>query len=115
MSLQTRLAALITAIGADYKQLRTWVTGSAAGDLTGLTTTNKTNIVSALNEVKAGSGGPAASETVAGIMEIATQAETTTGTDDARAITPLKFQQKMTTDLGVPDTDLVALYNTAKA
>lgn len=34
---------------------------------------------------------PAASETVAGIAEIATQAEVTTGTDDARIITPLKL------------------------
>jgi hypothetical protein len=36
-------------------------------------------------------GAAAASESVAGIVEIATAAETTTGTDDARAITPLKL------------------------
>jgi hypothetical protein len=34
---------------------------------------------------------PAASETVAGKIEIATAAETTTGTDDTRAITPAKL------------------------
>lgn len=34
---------------------------------------------------------PAASETVAGRIEIATQAETDTGTDDVRAVTPLKL------------------------
>jgi hypothetical protein len=34
---------------------------------------------------------PAASETTAGIAEIATQAETDTGSDDARFITPLKL------------------------
>lgn len=33
----------------------------------------------------------AASETVAGVIEIATQAETNTGTDDVRAVTPLKL------------------------
>lgn len=33
----------------------------------------------------------AASESVAGIIEIATQAETNTGTDDVRAVTPLKL------------------------
>ena len=33
---------------------------------------------------------PAASETVAGVLEIATQAETDTGTDDTRALTPAK-------------------------
>ncbi len=38
-----------------------------------------------------GSLSQAASETVAGIIEIATAAETTTGTDDTRAITPLKL------------------------
>jgi hypothetical protein len=36
-------------------------------------------------------GASAASESVAGIIEIATAAETTTGTDDALAITPLKL------------------------
>ena len=35
----------------------------------------------------------AASETVAGILEIATAAETTTGTDDTRAITPKKLTE----------------------
>lgn len=34
---------------------------------------------------------PAASETTAGIAEIATQAETDAGTDDARIVTPLKL------------------------
>lgn len=35
---------------------------------------------------------PAATETTAGRIEIATQAETDTGTDDVRAITPLKLK-----------------------
>jgi hypothetical protein len=34
---------------------------------------------------------PAATETVAGVAEIATQAETDAGTDDARIVTPLKL------------------------
>lgn len=38
-----------------------------------------------------GSSTPAASETTAGAIEIATQAETDTGTDDQRAVTPLKL------------------------
>lgn len=42
---------------------------------------------------------PAASETVQGIIEIATQAETDTGTDNARAVTPLKLK---TTPLTLP-------------
>ena len=36
-------------------------------------------------------GAPAATETVSGIAEIATQAETDTGTDDLRIVTPLKL------------------------
>lgn len=97
MSLQTRIADLITAVGTDMKQLRVWMTGSSSGNLTGLTTTVKTDLVSAINEVKAGNTGspPAASETVPGVIEIATQTETTTGTDDARAITPLKLAQRL--------------------
>lgn len=38
-----------------------------------------------------GTSAPAASETTAGIAEIATQAETDAGTDDARIITPAKL------------------------
>lgn len=39
----------------------------------------------------------AASETVAGVLEIATQSETNTGTDDVRAVTPLKLATYATT------------------
>lgn len=96
MSLQTRLSALITAIGADIKQHRIWITGSGTGDLTGLTTTDKTSLLAAVNELKAASGSPpAATETVAGVAEVATQTETNTGTDDARMVTPLKFQTRL--------------------
>ncbi len=38
-----------------------------------------------------GTSAPAASETTAGIAEIATQAETDAGTDDLRIVTPLKL------------------------
>lgn len=38
-----------------------------------------------------GTSAPAASETTAGVAEIATQTETNTGTDDARIVTPLKL------------------------
>jgi hypothetical protein len=97
VSLQVRLADLITAIGTDYKQLRTWLTGSSTGDLTGLTTTAKTSIVAAINEVKAGnSGAPAsATETVSGISTYATQTETNAGTVDLKAVSPLKLQTRL--------------------
>lgn len=97
MSLETRLSDLVTAIGTDIKQLRTWITGSSSGSLTGLTTTTKTDLISAINEVNAKptSGSPAdASTTVKGIIEIATLAEVTTGTDTVRAVTPEGVRQE---------------------
>lgn len=98
MSLQIRISDLITAIGTDIKQLRVWITGSATGNLTTLATTDKTSIIAAVNEVntKAGAGGAAASETTAGIAQIATNAEALAGTIDTDMVTPLKLQQKLT-------------------
>jgi hypothetical protein len=46
---------------------------------------------SSISWVGFGTSAPAASETTAGIAELATQAETDTGTDDARIVTPLKL------------------------
>ena len=46
---------------------------------------------STVSWVTFGTSAPAASETTAGIAELATQAETDTGTDDARIVTPLKL------------------------
>lgn len=111
MSLQTRLSDLITAIGTDYKQIRTWITGSSSGDINGLTTTDKTSLVNAINEVKAGATGspPDATETVKGVAELATQGETDTGTDDARIVTPLKLQTRMAAYAQPLDTDLTAI------
>lgn len=42
--------------------------------------------------VQFGVGASQATETLAGIMELATQAETDAGTDDTRAVTPLKLK-----------------------
>lgn len=96
MSLQTRLSDLITAVGTDIKQLRVFITGSSSGDLTGLTTTDKTSVVAAINEVKAGSAGapPDASSTVKGIVELADLTEVATGTDTVRAVTPAGVRQE---------------------
>lgn len=110
-SLATRLGDLITAVGTDIKQLRIYITGAAGGDLTGLTTTDKTSLVAAVNEVKASSSGapPDSSETVKGIIELATQTETNTGTDDVRAVTPLKFQTRLAAYAQPLDSDLTAI------
>jgi hypothetical protein len=96
VSLQTRIGDLITAIGTDYKQLRSWISGSSSGDLTGLTTTDKTSLVAAINEVDSNAGGtpPNASDTVAGVVELATLVEVATGTDVDRAVTPAGVRQE---------------------
>lgn len=101
MSLATRLADLATAVGTDIKQMRVWVTGSSSGNLTGLTTADKTSIVAAINEVQsevgaAGWSAVDASETVKGIVELATLAEVATGTDALRAVTVAGVRQERT-------------------
>jgi hypothetical protein len=100
MSLATRLSDLATAIATDIKQLRVWITGSSSGNLNGLTTTDKTSIVNALNEVNAkpsGTGGwnaVDASEATKGIVYLASLAEVATGTDVAKAVTAAGVRQE---------------------
>lgn len=96
LSLQVRLSDLITAVGTDIKQMRAWLTGSSSGNLTGLTTTTKTDIVAAINEVNAkpSAAPPSATTTVQGIIEIATLAEVATGTDTVRAVTAEGVRQE---------------------
>lgn len=96
MSLQLQIINLATAIATDYKQMRTWITGSSSGTLDALNTTTKASIIAAINEVntKAASGVPA-TETVAGIGEVASLAEMATGTDHSnRFATPAGVRQE---------------------
>ncbi len=98
MSLQNRLSDLITAVATDWKNTKVWIFGSLNGSLADLITTDKSSIVAAINEVKSTGGGgapPDASETVKGIAQIATQAETDTGTNDAKFVTPKKFSTRL--------------------
>lgn len=88
MSLVTQISSGLVRLATEAKSLRTLITGSATGDLTGLNTTVKTSLVAAINEVEAGGGVDPATETSQGIVEIATQAEANAGTDTARVITP---------------------------
>lgn len=96
LSLQVRISDLITSVGTDIKQLRTWITGSSSGNLTGLTTATKSDIVAAINEVNAkpSSVPPSATTTAQGIIEIATLAEVATGTDTVRAVTAEGVRQE---------------------
>lgn len=65
--------------------------GTSAGTSWRQTSINFTIGVGAVAWTAFGSGASAASETTAGIAEIATQGETDTGTDDLRMVTPLKL------------------------
>jgi hypothetical protein len=100
-SLATRISDLITAIGTDVKQLRVWLTGSSSGDLTGLTTADKTSVVNAVNEVKAG-----AQPLDADLTAIAAIATTAYG----RAFLALANQAGLQALLGL-DTDIALAAN----
>ncbi len=52
MSLTSNLLNLATTIGTQFKSIKTLINGNAA-DLSALTTTNKSNLVAAANELKA--------------------------------------------------------------
>lgn len=65
--------------------------GASAGASFRQTSVNFTLDSGAVAWTSFGTGAPSATETTAGIAEIATQAETDTGTDDARIVTPLKL------------------------
>lgn len=106
MTLQTRLADFVTAVGTDIKQLRSW-TGTVAN----LTTTDKT-LVGAINEVNAKPTGGTygtGTETAQGVFEVGTTAEHTTGTSDVVVTTPLKLQQKLTAWAQPKSTNLTTL------
>lgn len=65
--------------------------GTSAGASFRQTVVNLTLGTTTVTWASFGTGAPAASETTAGIAEIATQAETDTGTDDLRFVTPAKL------------------------
>jgi len=90
MTMETRIRDLITAVGTDYKTFRTWMFGSAAGTLAGLTTTDKTSLVHAINEVKASATGspPDASTTVKGVGETSTDGEALAMSATDKFVTP---------------------------
>lgn len=52
MSLVTQINSLITRIGTEFKNTKNIIAGNSSGDLSGLNTSAKNNIVSAINELK---------------------------------------------------------------
>ena len=93
MSLAQRVVDLATRSATEFKSIRATI-----GALTSLTTTDRSSVINAINEINAkpsGGAPSAASEVLAGIAEIATQTEVNTGTNDSTFVTPLKFQTRL--------------------
>ncbi len=79
-------------LAAEFEEaISTIEEGTSAGSTFRQTAVNITVGTTAVAWVAFGVVAPAATETTAGIAEVATQAETDTGTDDARMVTPLKL------------------------
>lgn len=79
-------------VAAEFEQAVVVVEeGTSAGAGFRQTAVNLTVGTTAVAWVAFGTVSPAATESTAGIAEVATQAETDTGTDDLRQVTPLKL------------------------
>ena len=84
--------ALDASIFAELEQAVTTVEeGTSAATTYRQDQVNGTIGSSSISWVTFGTAAPAASETTAGVAELATQAEVNTGTDDLRIVTPLKL------------------------
>lgn len=84
--------ALDANAAAELEQAVTTVEeGTSAGSSFRQTAVNFTLGTGAVNWASFGTASSSASETTAGVAELATQAETDAGTDDARIVTPLKL------------------------
>lgn len=87
----TRAADMSTAAEVEQAVL-TVEEGTSAGSTLRQTQVNVTLDTTTLVFTSFGTAAPAATETAAGIAELATQGEVDTGTDDLRIITPLKLK-----------------------
>lgn len=56
MPLATNLQNAFTRVATEFRTIRSLITGSSTGDLSGLTTTNKTNLIAAINEANSKTG-----------------------------------------------------------
>lgn len=133
-SLIQRLTDLATAIKTETKAIRTLISGTNNGDVSGLQTT-ATNLVAAINEIRTTGGGVSqqdvddavaalrtellggAGPTIDTLQEIADLLASNTSNDAALAA--VVANKANTSDvytqaqLGDPDTDLVAIWNAA--
>jgi hypothetical protein len=95
MPLATNIQSAFVRVGTEFKAIRILIGGSGTATTSELQTT-ATNLVGAVNELVAEIAGlptgggttDPASETAAGIVELATVVEALAGVDTVRAITP---------------------------
>ena len=57
MSLQSQISSVVTRIATEFKTVKTKLSGNNSGDLSGLTTSVKTSLLAAINELVASLGG----------------------------------------------------------
>lgn len=90
----------------DYNKLESAIVMVNEGTANGNTRWRQTGVNGTIGSTAVtwapdGNSAPSATETTQGIAEIATQAETDTGTDDARIVTPLKLRNSSFAKLAV--------------
>lgn len=62
MSLKTNIETGFLRVATEFKTIRTLITGTATGDLSGLTTIDKSSIIAAINEASSAGGAASLSE-----------------------------------------------------
>lgn len=102
-----------TAKAGDYQPTAANISDATA---VGRSVLTALDAATARNAIGAGTPAVAASATVSGVVELATAAEATTGTDDVRAVTPaglaaVAATKANTADVGNTATDFVAVFN----
>ena len=83
MSLVSNLLLYVNRVATEFRNIRSLITGSPTGDLTGLQTTAKTDVVSAINELKVLADGLSASGQTAAQVQAAIDAAITSLLDGA--------------------------------
>ena len=113
MSLETKLVAFAQAVGVDIGELI-----ETRGDLATLTTVQKTSLVAAINELKAGLGSIGLTAIINDAAGVGVVDKTWSADKIGSALDALKTEiDGLYENIGVgnPEVDLVAAYTTAKA
>ncbi len=106
MTLAQQLSLLITRIGDEFKTHVTTMSGNTSGDISGLTTTAKSNIVSAINEVQA--SAVQAGVDIATLQSTVASIDTSSVIDDATESSSTTFSSaKIVSELNDLKTEIL--------